>query len=192
MSSERRGGLLISASCDHRDLEQLVVDALGWSGALVKDITLFGSSVSVLAHVVHEAHELRQQTNTPPVVDRPAVAMWEWPEFTAPPSAVRITAIMAISARWQSAMKAVSGFAGFSSTVLILPQDAPASSSCVAMAERYGVWVVRTGCSGAVIDHHGRVGPVATSRPTTVTRWTEELVYARLVQDGLIEASPAR
>ncbi|NBH06019.1 hypothetical protein [Amycolatopsis sp. SID8362] len=190
MSSERRGGLLIPT--DGESAEELAVQVLGWQGSLVKDITLFGSRVSVLARVDEEAHAFRQQTNTPPITDRASVALWEWPELTAPPSVVALSAVMATGARWQQGMKAVSGFAGFSSTVLLLTQDTPAPTSCLADAERYGVWVVRAGSSDTVVEHQGRVGPVATARPTTVTRWTEELVYARLIEDGLVEASPAR
>ncbi|MGW5715324.1 hypothetical protein ACWEVP_04095 [Amycolatopsis sp. NPDC003865] len=192
MSSERRGGLLISADRDGEALEELAVQVLGWRGSLIKNITLFGSRVSVLAQVDEEAHAFRQRTNTPPVTERASVALWEWPELTAPPSAVTLSAVLATGSRWQQGLKAVSGFAGFSSTVLVLPQDTPAPRSCLADAERYGVWVVRGSSSGAVVEHQGRVGPVATARPTTVTRWTEELVYARLIEDGLVEASPAR
>ncbi len=191
MSSERRGGLLLPSESNCKPPEELAIDALGWQGSLVKDITLFGSRVSVLADIDEEAHSLRQQTCTPPVTDRTSVTLWEWPELTAPPSAVTLSAVMTTSTRWQHGMKAVSAFAGFSSTVLILPRDIPAPESCLTTAERYGVWVVRIDSSEAVVDHQGRLGPVTTSRPTTVTRWTEELVYARLIDDGLIEASPA-
>ena len=192
MSSERRGSLLISTERDGRDSERLAVETLGWSGTLIKDITLFGSQVSVLVHVDEEAHAVRQQRDLPPVTDRTSVALWEWPEVTAPPPVIRLSAFMAASSRWQRGMRAVSGFAGFASTVLLLPQDTSPPESCQATAERYGVWVVRIGRSGATVEQQGRIGPVATARPTTVTRWTEELLYAHLIRDGLVEASPAR
>lgn len=192
MSSERRGGLLIHADRDSEAPEERALHVLGWSGSLVRNITLFGSRVSVLVQIDEEAHAFRQRTNTPPVPDRASVAIWEWPELTAPPSVVALSAVMATGSRWQQGMKVVSGFAGFSSTVLLLTQDTPAPRSCLADAERYGVWVVRAGSSDTLVEYRGRVGPVATARPTTVTRWIEELVYARLIEDGLLEASKAR
>jgi len=192
MSSERQGGLLFSTERDSHTPEILAVDALGWPGILVKGLTLFGSRVSVLAQLDEAAHALRLRTNTPPVTDRSSVALWEWPELPAPPSAVKLSAVLAAGSRWQQGMKVVSGFAGFSSTVLVLPRDQPTPSPCLVAAERYGVWVVRADSAETVVEHRGRVGPVVTARPTTVTRWTEELVYARLIEDDLIEASPAR
>jgi hypothetical protein len=191
MSSERRGGLLLSTEAADRHPARLAVDGLGWDGALAPSITLFGRQVSVLALVDDEAHAVRLREGLPPVTDRTSVALWEWPELPAPPSVIKLSAIIATGSRWQTAMKAASSFAGFGSTMLVLEQDGAVPQACLTAAERYGVWVVRSRHSGVVVDHRGRVGPVASSRPTTVTRWTEELVYARLIEDGLIEPAPA-
>ncbi len=191
MSSERRGGLLLSTEAADRHPARTVIDDLGWDGVLASNITLFGKQVSVLALVDGEAHALRLRRGMSPVTDRTSVALWEWPELPAPPAVVSLSAVIATGSSWQSGMKAASGFAGFASTVLVLQQDEAAPQACLTAAERYGVWVLRSRCSGAIVDHRGRVGPVASSRPTTVTRWTEELVYARLLEDGLIEPAPA-
>ncbi|MFF1612925.1 hypothetical protein ACFVYA_34590 [Amycolatopsis sp. NPDC058278] len=191
MSSERRGGLLLSTEAADRHPARIAVDGLGWDGVVVPDITLFGRQVSVLALVDGEAHALRLRQGIAPVTDRTTVALWEWPELSAPPSAARLSAVIATGPRWQTGMTAVSGFAGFASTMLLLEQNDAVPRACLTAAERYGVWVLRSGRSGVVVDHRGRMGPVVSSRPTTVTRWTEELVYARILEDGLIAPAPA-
>ncbi|WP_370968618.1 hypothetical protein [Amycolatopsis sp. cg9] len=170
----------------------LAAEALDLTGALVDDITLFGRRVSIIAHVDEQAHEHRREAGFQPVIDRTSVAMWEWPEVKAPPSAVSVAAVVTSSSRWQPALSTVSGFGAFGSTVLVLPRDTPPPASCIELAERYGVWVVLASSSGVTVNHRGRTGPVPTARPTTVTKWTNEVVYARLIKDGLLEGSPAR
>jgi hypothetical protein len=113
--------------------------------------------------------------------------MWaEWPEADRVMSAVRLVGFLACGGRWQPAMNRVSGFVGFGSTAIAV--DRAPTERCLTEAHWYGIGVVH---ADEVIQP-GRIGPVPTARPSVISRWVEELVYQRLIEDGALDVpSPA-
>jgi hypothetical protein len=124
-----------------------------------------------------------------------SVALWEWPEHQAamPPAAVALRGVVARGTRWQRALAAAGGFVGFCSTAIVVEQSRDPNEHCLVTAHLYGVAVLRmTPNKGVpVLVQPGREGPVDTARPSTLSRWVEELVYAQLIDDGVITASTA-
>jgi len=169
--------------------------ALGWSGAVAAGMRLFGHDVAVVAEVDQQAHEQRLGTGWGPVTDRMSVALWEWPEHraTVPPSAVALRGVIAQGQRWQRVLASAVGFIGFCSTAIVLEHAHDPGQHCLLTAHLYGVSVVRLGPpeGGPSLVQEGRDGPVETARPSTLTRWVEELVYSRLLEDHMIRTSTA-
>jgi hypothetical protein len=164
---------------------------LGWDGPVVDGMPLFGHRVAVAAEVDHRAHEQRVASGWGPVTDRMSIAMWEWPEHreSIPPTVVTVRGVMARSTRWQRAMTAASGFVGFGSTAIVVEQGHAVNDHCLVTAHHYGVAVVRVAPileTEPELVQAGRVGPVETARPSSLSRWVEELVYARLLDDGIL------
>lgn len=174
------------------DRTRRAVEALGWEGAVVPEIRLLGQRVSVVAAVDHDAHQERLRAGNGPVIDRMSVALWEWPDMQAPAPVVRLIGILAEGSRWQRVMGASGGFIGFCSTAIVLRQRHAPNPHCLLTAQLHGVAVVRSSDDGDVeLVQQGRTGPTPAARPTTVSRWLEEIVYARLLQDGQLTIGSA-
>jgi hypothetical protein len=158
-------------------------------------MTLFGQRVAVVAEVDQQAHEQRKASGWRPVTDRMSVALWEWPEHQAemPPSVIALRGVVAYGTRWQRALAAAGGFVGFCSTAIVVEQGHDPNEHCLVTAHLYGVAVLRMAPSDGipVLVQAGREGPVETARPSSLSRWVEELVYARLLDDGALTASRA-
>jgi len=167
--------------------------ALGWDGAVADDMTLFGQRVAVVAKVDRHAHQQRVVSGWGPVTDRMSVALWEWPEHQAvmPPSAVALRGVVARGTRWQRTLAAAGGFVGFCSTAIVVEQNHQPNQHCLMTAHMYGVAVLRMKPNEGVpvVVQAGRNGPVDTARPSLLSRWVEELVYAHLLDRGVITAS---
>lgn len=167
--------------------------ALGWDGVVVHDMRLFGQRVAVVAEVDRQAHERRLAAGWGPVIDRMSIALWQWPEQRAavPPHVVQLNGIIAGGKRWQRVLASAGGFVGFCSTAILLEQEHVPNRHCLITAHLHGVAVLRSGSEpdSVVLVQSGRQGPVPTARPSVVSRWVDELVYQRLVDDGLLTAS---
>lgn len=166
--------------------------ALGWPGHVVADMRLFGRRVTVVAEVDERAHRIRRTNGWPPVTDRMSIALWAWPEHhaTVPPAAVTLSGVLAIGTRWRPTLRAAAGFVGFASTAILLEQPAGADEHCLITAQLHGIAVLRAAPSSPQVDliQPGRVGPVPAARPSVVSRWVEELVYQRLLDDDRLAA----
>lgn len=169
--------------------------ALGWDGAIAEDMSLFGQRVAVVAEVDWRAHRQRVLSGQGPVTDRMSVALWEWPEYqaTMPPSAVALLGVVSRGTRWQRALATAGGFVGFCSTAIVVEQNHDLNRHCLVTAHLYGVSVLRTAPNEDLpkLVQVGRNGPVATARPSLLSRWVEELVYARFLDEGVITTSSA-
>jgi hypothetical protein len=166
---------------------------LAWDGVVVEDMRLFSQRVTVVAKIDQDAHQSRIASGWAPVTDRMSIALWKWPEHqaTMPPSAVSLSGVIARGKRWQRVLAAAAGFVGFCSTAIMLEQEHAPNQHCLITAHLDGVAVVRAGVGpqDVVLVQAGRQGPVPTARPSTVSRWVEELVYQRLIEDGVLSAS---
>ena len=74
--------------------------SLGWPGAVLPEVTVFGCRflpVAVLDPVVHEARQRDgdgpQLDGDGPQLDDDVLAMWEWPESSGPAPAARLSAV---------------------------------------------------------------------------------------------------
>lgn len=170
------------------DVTGRAATALGWGGVVAPGMTLFGQRVGVVAEVDQLAHARRVESGWGPVTDRMSVALWGWSEnqVEVPPSAVRLRGVIACGTRWQRALAAAGGFVGFCSTAIVVEQATFPNEHCLVTAHLYGVSVLRMVPSDGVpaVVQVGRDGPVDTARPSLLSRWVEEMVYARLVDIG--------
>lgn len=190
---ERLGRLVAAHPAGASSTVAQACAAVGWTGAVAEEMELFGQRVAVAAAVDEQAHAERVASGWEPVTDRMEVALWQWPQqhATTPPSAVALRGVLARGGRWQRVLAAAGGFAGFAATAMLLEQDNPPNEHCLITAHWYGVAVLRGGLGGGapVLVQPGRAGPVHTARPSALTRWVEELVYARLLADGMVSVS---
>jgi hypothetical protein len=181
----------VSPSLDQAGVVRAAVGALGWEGQLIERIRLFGQQVAVTAAVDAQAHQLRVARGWGPVTDRMSVALWQWPEYrdTMPPTAVKLIGVLARGQRWQRVLAAAGGFVGFSSTAMLLQSKSAPNQHCLMTAHLHGVAVLHAPTTGgieqAILLQPGRQGRVPTARDSTVSRWVEEVVYERLLADGL-------
>ncbi|WP_367127421.1 hypothetical protein [Saccharothrix sp. HUAS TT1] len=180
-----RHGRPEDGSSDVALLEAAAVE-LGWSGAVLPRLRLFEDVVSVFVELDHEVHAARCAASAGPVVDRTAVAMWSWPEYkdSAPKPAVRLGGVLAQGSRWQRSLRAAARFGGFGSTAVIVDTVRAPGEECLLNAQVRGVGVVWRSPDGEVrLVGPGRIGPVATARPTVVSRWLNEVLYERLLAE---------
>lgn len=181
---------------DHQNANQVgrAAEVLGWGGVVVEDVKLLGLQITVVAEVDQQVHANRQATGWGPITDRMTLAMWEdWPEYAmVPPSAVRLTGFLARGRRWQQAMARVGGFVGFGSTAILLDPDRTPTPVCTMTAHYYGVAITQCTPNGDVdLVQEGRQGPVCTARPSAISRWAEELVYQRILDEHRAEVAPS-
>jgi hypothetical protein len=166
------------------------VSLLGWSRLVLRRVRLFDQRVSVVAEVDKAAHAARMASGWGPVLDRTTLACWEeLPELwdAVPPRAVRLVGVLCRDRAWRRALARSGGFIGFCATAFVL--DSEPDDQCLATAHWYGIGVLRAGQEGtAELVQVGRDGPSLTSRPSAITRFAEEQVYQRILDDGLISA----
>ncbi|RJQ73260.1 hypothetical protein D5S17_24990 [Pseudonocardiaceae bacterium YIM PH 21723] len=163
-------------------------ELLGWSGVPLGPITLFGRTVVIAAELLTEAHAARLCFGMAPVTDRTSVATWSWPEMAefAPPRAVRITGVLALSPHWRTALISAVPFARFAKTAMVLPDTMLGSddylANCLIRARQYGVSVVTADTDGFVdLALPGREEPVAPLPSDSAVRWAHEVVYEKLL-----------
>ncbi|WP_052120791.1 hypothetical protein [Amycolatopsis sp. MJM2582] len=186
-------GMTTSAGCVTPSSElSRAAKVLKWPGITIDEMQLFSQRVAVVAEVDSHAHDERVASGWGPVTDRMAVALWEWEESraTMPPAVVTLRGVIARGQRWQRVLAAAGGFVGFCSTAILLDQSHEPNQHCLMTAHMHGIAVLRSSQPGECphLAQVGRVGPVATARPSTLSRWVEELVYARLLDDDLLTA----
>jgi len=169
----------------------VAADVLGWRGIVLPRVHAFGDVITVVAELDDEVHADRVRSGWPPVTDRTTIAMWSWPEHadTRPAAAMRVVGVLASGARWQQSVKLAARYGGFGSTALITESARKPSQNCLLHAQYRGVGVVWFQRDGAMtLASPGRVGPVPTARPTDISRWFEEVVYACALRTGKIPA----
>lgn len=160
--------------------------ALGWTGLLLDRVRLFGQWVTVVAALDEAVHVARAASGWGPVLDRTTLACWEelpelWPEVPGP--AVRMVGVLSCDTAWRRALTTAGSFIGFCATAFAL--DGPPVQECLLTAQWYGVAVLRLSDGSAELIQPGRSGRSPTSRPSAITRYAEERLYQRVLDDGL-------
>jgi hypothetical protein len=150
--------------------------ALGWAGAVVPRARVLGVRVDVVVRVDAAAHAARREG---PVLDRDVLATWEWPEAVREPEVVRLVGVVATGAHWRSALRDAVRLSGFCPVAIVGVDDEPCRLECAYA----GVGLVVDGCV-VVAPRDGRA---EGARRRTLDRWVEELVYQRLIVDGVLE-----
>lgn len=175
----------LPASAD--ELAAEAVAQLGWRGALLPRLTLFGRRVYVVARLRPEAHAERIATGIGPVTDRASVSTWVWPELadTAPPAAAQIVGVLAVARHWRTGLAATVPFARYGEAAVVLPTSATLShdyvDNCLPRARAYGLAVVTADDNSVVgLDLEGRTERVVLG-DDAVSRWVNEMVYEQLV-----------
>ena len=172
---------------------------LGWEGTVL-DMELLGRRVHVVARLRTAEHAERIAAGIEPVTDRADVATWTWPELraAAPPRAADIIGVLAVQRHWRTGLASVVPFARYYSEVaLVLPGSAVLSAdyvdNCLPRARSYGLAVVSADEDAVVdLDLAGR-GERMLLDEDSISRWINEMVYARLValsdQTGTVVAT---
>jgi hypothetical protein len=107
------------------------------------------------------------------------LATWEWPESVRAPEVVRLIGVLGTGAHWRRALGDAVRLSGFCPVAIVGVDDERCRLECAYA----GV--------GLVVD--GRVvvaprdGRAEGARRRTLDRWVEELVYQRLIVDGVLE-----
>lgn len=160
---------------------------LGWHGAALPEMTVFGRRVIVVAQLRTEAHAERICLGATPVTDRTEVATWTWPEFagSAPPAAVDIVGVLAVARHWRTALASAAPFTQYCDTGIVLPWSAAMTgdylADCLPRAVKHGVAVLTGDPDGAIsLDQAGAQEPVVHEWGV-VERWLNEKVYERIL-----------
>jgi hypothetical protein len=161
---------------DRDDEPPTTADVLGWSGTLVPRLNVLGVSVDVVVRVDRAAHAARRAG---PVLDRDVLATWEWPEVVREPEVVRLVGVLATGTHWRRALGDAVRLSGFCAVAIVGVDDERCRLEC-AFA---GVGLVVDGV--VVVEPRG--GRAVGARRRTLDRWVEELVYQRLIVDGVLE-----
>ncbi|GAA3519777.1 hypothetical protein [Actinocatenispora rupis] len=168
------------------------IDALGWTGTVVDRVRMFGERVTVVATVDHQAHADRVASGWAPVMDAATLTSWDelpelWP--TVPPRVVRLVGICGRYRTWRGGMAGAGRLSGFAATAFLVERD-PGDEGLL-NALWYGVGVLRAAPDGGVrLVQSGHNGPAPTSRYGALRRESEEIVYRRLILDGVLTGPP--
>ena len=150
--------------------------ALGWAGTVVPRVKVLGVCVDVVVRVDVDAHAARREG---PVLDRDVLATWEWPEAVREPEVVRLVGAVASGTHWRRALGDAVRLSGFCPVAVVGVDDERCRLECAYA----GV--------GLVVDGRVLVAPrderAEGARRRTLDRWVEELVYQRLIADGVLE-----
>jgi hypothetical protein len=159
-----------------RDAEPwTTVGVLGWSGTVVPKMKALGVCVDVVVRVDRVAHAARR---VGPVLDRDVLATWEWPEVVREPEVVRLVGVVASGPHWRRALGDAVRLSGFCAVAIVGVDDERCRLEC-AFA---GVGLVVDGV--VVVEPRG--GRAVGARRRTLDRWVEELIYQRLIVDGVL------
>ncbi|MEO6082857.1 MAG: hypothetical protein ABIQ18_07105 [Umezawaea sp.] len=159
-----------------RDAESLTaVDVLGWSGTVVPRLNVLGVCVDPVVRVDHDAHARRR---VGPVLDRDVLATWEWPEAVREPEVVRLVGVLAGGGHWRRALGDAVRLSGFCPVAVVGVDDERCRLECAYA----GVGLV---VDGRVVVP-AREARAVGARRRTLDRWVEELVYQRLITDGVL------
>lgn len=172
------------------NVDALAADAaasLGWNGAVLPPLTMFGRRVYVAAKLRPEAHAERIALGHEPATDRAQVSTWTWPELedTAPPPAADIVGVLAVARHWRTGLAATVPFSRYGEAAMVLPQSMTLThdyvDNCLPRARTYGVAVVSADAEAHVtLDVESHRDRVLLGRDA-VWRWVNEVVYERLV-----------
>lgn len=156
-------------------MSEEAVAALGWVGTWVERVVLLGVRVDVVVRVDAVAHAARRAG---PVLDRDVLATWEWPEAVREPEVVRLVGVLAAGAHWRRALGDAVRLSGFCPVAVVGVDDERCRLECAYA----GVGLV---VDGAVVVEP-RDGRAVGARRRTLDRWVEEVVYQRLIVDGVL------
>lgn len=158
-----------------RDAEPwTTVGVLGWSGTVVPRLKVLGVCVDAVVRVDHDAHARR----VGPVLDRDVLATWEWPEAVREPEVVRLVGVLAGGGHWRRALADAVRLSGFCPVAVVGVDDERCRLECAYA----GVGLVVDGLVVVAAPGSRAVG----ARRRTLDRWVEELVYQRLISDGVL------
>nr|QEO75057.1 hypothetical protein [uncultured bacterium] len=152
-----------------------IADVLGWDGVLVPGFKVLGVQVDAVVRIDRRAHAAR----TAPALDHDVLTMWEWPENPGEPRVTELVGVLSRDPSWRKGLKAVGRLGGFCAGAIVGTHDEQCRLECA----YFGVSLIDG--EGNLIQQ-GRTGRSPRARRRTLDRWVEELVYARLLDDGVL------
>lgn len=185
---------LVSSSCGGRigrDCVQQAVGLAGWQGVVLPYTRLFARQGFPVVQW-HDGVVDRVRNGPGPVLDRPALSLWElWPSGVAsspPPSPLRVVGFVSI-ATWRPAFQAAHALRGIGSTMLLTSERPSSLRLCDADAS--GMHVVQHDPDGrCTLLVRGRSGPVDTACRIVASRYWEERLFAHALATGVTDGMP--
>lgn len=168
------------------------VAASGWAGTVLPQTRMSDHLVYPVVQVLPAAHE-RIRLGQYPQLHYPTVALWErWPTWLdgAPPSpAVEIVGFVT-EAPWRRALNALDRLSCFGACMMLRHSKPTALRRSEADLYGFGVVTVASDEADATVIVRGRSGPVPTASRTDEVRYREEVLFRRLLEQG-IDAAPS-
>lgn len=169
------------------ELAAAAADRLGWTGAVLPEMTFFGRRVHVVAELLPDVHAERICLGHEPVTDRTAVSTWVWPEFAGlvPEQAVRIVGVISVARHWRTGLACSVPFLRYCDAATVLPTPAVLTDdylvNCLPRARAYGVSILSAESGPKVdLDLPGRGDRLFTGFDANY-RWLGEIAYERLL-----------
>lgn len=148
---------------------------LGWAcDTVLERARLFGVRAYAAVTIDRRAHRIRQDTRQGPVLDYDTLAMWEWPEWTAPraPEVVRLLGVLVPGRSWRAALADACRLRGFAATAILASEP---GEECLLECALWGVGVVDTATGRLAAP--AASGRAPHTRRRALDRWIEELLY---------------
>lgn len=178
------------------ELADQAAAALGWTGTVLPETTLFGRRVCLVAELLADVHAERICLGQEPVTDRAGVATWAWPEFAGrvPEPAVRIVGAIAVARHWRTGLANAVPFLRYGDVAMVLPTSAVLThdylANCLPRARAYGVGIVSAEPDAPVeIDLPGRQDRAYPEVDATY-RWVSELAYDQILDTAVAVSRP--
>jgi hypothetical protein len=167
------------------------VKALGWAGHAVGRTKILGVWVYPVVSVSGEAHQRRALAGQGPVLDLDVLETWDWPE-TGPqrlPEVVRLRGVLSVRGSWRQAFSEVTRLRGFCADAIIVKADQLTKierDRCELECSFADTALVYHSADSTNVRLPGRGGRSSGARRRTLDRWVEELIYQRLLADGVM------
>lgn len=156
------------------------VQTLRWAGQPLPAVRVFGLTFCPIVEFHHQVHQRRQRNGESPELDGDVLAMWEWPDYPSPPTAITLTGALFLDdqRRLRTRVNDAARWRCFSPSAVLTERDLSDDSSDRLECALHDIGLV-CGLGSAVV-----VPAAPTPRPHP-DRWVEEYLYGHALRFGL-------